>query len=68
MTVGQQIRTLRRAAGWTQAELGKRLGVDKSRISEWELDRVMPGAATFLRIQDVCQVAAGAGVSGITAE
>lgn len=68
MTVGQQIRTLRHAAGWTQAELGKRIGVDKSRICEWELDRVMLGAGTFLRIRGVCQVATGAGVSGESAK
>ena len=68
MTVGEQIRTLRRAAGWTQAELGQRLDVDKSRISEWEHDRVMPGTATFFRIRGVCQVAAGAGVSDNRAE
>lgn len=68
MTVGQQIRTLRHAAGWTQAELAKRIGSRQSKISEWELGRVMPGASTFLRIKAVCQVATGAGVSENRAE
>lgn len=68
MTVGEQIRALRRKAGWTQAELGRRIGVGQSKVSEWEIDRVMPGAATFLRIKDVCQVATGWGVSEPQAE
>lgn len=40
MTVGMKIKTLRKAAGMTQTELGDRLGVKKNAVSKWECGRV----------------------------
>jgi transcriptional regulator with XRE-family HTH domain len=44
-TFGQKLRTLRRAAGITQRELAKKVGVDFSYISKLENDRLPPPAA-----------------------
>lgn len=40
MTLGEKIRALRKQAGWTQTELGQRLGVQKNAVSKWECGRV----------------------------
>lgn len=37
-TMGQRIRRLRQARGWTQEELAQRTGVTLSAVSQWELD------------------------------
>ena len=41
-TVARALRAIRRRKGWTQAQLGVRIGVSKSQIGRWEasdLDR-----------------------------
>lgn len=35
-TIGDRIRMLREARGWTQEELGQRLGVTRASVSQWE--------------------------------
>lgn len=35
-TMGDRIRTLRQSRGWTQEELGERIGVTKVSVSQWE--------------------------------
>lgn len=40
MTTGDVIRKLRKEKGWTQQELGDRLGVQKSAIAKYESGRV----------------------------
>ena len=50
-TFGQKMRALRRAAGVTQRELAKQVGVDFSYVSKLENDRLPPPAAeTVIRI------------------
>lgn len=39
--VGNRIRTLRKQKGWTQEELGRRLGVQKSVVAKYENGKVM---------------------------
>jgi transcriptional regulator with XRE-family HTH domain len=57
-TFGQKLRALRRAAGITQRELAKRVGVDFSYISKLENDRLPPPAAdTVVKICEVLDVA-----------
>ena len=36
MTVGLRIRSARKSAGMSQEELGRKLGIGKSSVSEWE--------------------------------
>lgn len=40
MTIGMKIKQARMAHGWTQEELGNRIGVQKSAIAKWETGRV----------------------------
>lgn len=40
MTIGDKIRTLRKAANLNQTELGERLGVKTNAVSKWECGRV----------------------------
>lgn len=40
MSVGDKIKTLRKAMGLTQTELGERVGVKKNAVSKWECGRV----------------------------
>lgn len=45
VTIGQKIKALRRERGFTQAQLGALLGVQKNAVSKWECGRVedIPG-------------------------
>lgn len=40
MSVGEKIKSLRKARGMTQTELGERVGVQKNAVSKWECGRV----------------------------
>lgn len=40
MTIGAKIKQARINHGWTQEELGRRVGVQKSAIAKWETGRV----------------------------
>ena len=42
MEVGKAIRAAREARGWSQPELGKRMGVTKSAVNQWESGKNMP--------------------------
>lgn len=42
MTVGKNIAVLRKEKGWTQAQLGERLGVSNQAISKWEQEMNLP--------------------------
>ena len=42
MTVGKNIAALRKEKGWTQAQLGERLGVSNQAISKWEQGMNLP--------------------------
>lgn len=53
MTVGEHIRHLRTSKGWSQKELGARLGVVQTHVSKWELDQMLPSAANLARISEL---------------
>ena len=36
MNIGEKIKELRKARGWSQTELGERLGIQKSAVSKYE--------------------------------
>lgn len=50
MTIGKNIRRLRRALDLTQEQLGKKVGVGKSTICEIEKDRKNPSLYVAIRI------------------
>ncbi|VCU71814.1 Antitoxin HipB [Pigmentiphaga humi] len=51
----QQLRALRRMRGWTQAELGKMLGVGQARIAEIEANPGSVSVEQLLRLLAVLQ-------------
>ena len=56
--MGKRIRELRLQHGWSQTELGRRIGVNKSVISFYELGTRFPTYDNLLRICDVFNVSA----------
>lgn len=49
---GQKIRTLRKSQKLSQEKLGQRIGVAKSRISDWENGKVTGLSTTLKKIAD----------------
>lgn len=50
MSMGKNIAALRKAAGWTQAELGHRLGVSNQAVSKWESGISLPDVLLLPKI------------------
>lgn len=42
MSIGKNIASFRKAKGWTQAELGEKIGVSNQAVSKWESEMSMP--------------------------
>ena len=57
MTVGEKIRTLRKKQKMTQKRLGNLLGMDGTRISQYENGKRNPKIDTLSRIADALGVA-----------
>ncbi len=43
-TLGDKIYKLRKSAGWSQEELGEKIGVSRQAISQWETNAMQPKA------------------------
>ncbi|MBM4037360.1 MAG: helix-turn-helix domain-containing protein [Planctomycetes bacterium] len=56
------IATLRRALGFTQEQLGKRLGVHKLTVSRWECGGLHPSAEAVSRLRALANAAKRTGV------
>ena len=54
--LAKQIRFLRQSMQLNQVELGKRLGVAKQSISNWEKDNIMPSVEMLVKIADFFHV------------
>lgn len=50
--LGQNIRRMRQAQGIRQEELGRRLGVSKQSVSNWENGNIMPSVELLGRLAD----------------
>lgn len=50
---GLALASLRVARGWTQEELGARLGVNRNVVVRWETDRCDPSARNLRRLADL---------------
>ena len=53
MCIGENIARLRRARGWTQAELGEKLGVSNQAVSKWESGMTMPDIMLLPTLADM---------------
>lgn len=56
MTTGERIKAAREAAGMTQAELAKRLGISYVGVSQWERGIRNPKYSTLKKIADILGV------------
>lgn len=56
MGFGERLRTLREAAGLSQAKLGRTLSLDKSTISLYEAEKREPSQAVLQKIADYFRV------------
>ena len=50
--LGQRINELRKARGWSQVDLAKRLGITKQTVSNWENGKALPDVETLLQIAE----------------
>ncbi|HMQ27436.1 MAG TPA: helix-turn-helix transcriptional regulator, partial [Acidimicrobiales bacterium] len=49
-------RQVRKEAGWSQGDLGERIGTDPGRISRYESGRITPSADALVRIAEALDV------------
>jgi transcriptional regulator with XRE-family HTH domain len=52
-SLGEVLRAMREAKGWTQAEAGRRIGVAGNTISRWELGQLTPTGIQRARALEV---------------
>ena len=48
--LGQRICELRKAIGWSQVDLAKKLGVVKQMVSNWENENIQPSIEMLMRL------------------
>ena len=51
--IGKNIAKLRRAKGWTQADLAQKLFITRQTVSGWEIGRTQPGLDVLGELADV---------------
>ena len=56
MLLGDRVRELRKEHGWSQGELGTRIGTDAGRISRYEGGKITPSLDALVRLADVLEV------------
>ena len=56
MALGERIRELRKERGWSQAELGKRIGTDSQYVSRYKTGRITPSVDALVRLADILEV------------
>ena len=56
MTIGNRIKRLRQERGWSQAQLGQRLGVHQKQVSGYERGVHVPSAEMLAKISEVFDV------------
>lgn len=56
MTLGQHIITLRKAKGFPQSELGKKVGTSGDIIGRYERDEVKPSIEVIIKIADALNI------------
>ena len=53
MSIGENIARFRKLKGWTQAELGEKLGVSNQAVSKWESGMTSPDVMLLPALADV---------------
>lgn len=52
MTLGEKIKAARKAKGWFQHDLAKKVGVEPPTVSRWEKDHIQPDAQNMKAIAE----------------
>lgn len=55
--LGKKLKALRVYEGWTQFDLGEKLGVCKDAVKFWEMGRHTPGIRNMKKIRDLFESA-----------
>ena len=61
---GTRLRSLRERAGMTQAELAQKIGTDRSTLSRWERNFILPGLTTVEQLAMILSVSAAELLTG----
>lgn len=56
MTVGEKIKSLRKARGWSQGELAEKVGMKAQNISRYEKNKAAPRESTLLVFAEALEV------------
>jgi transcriptional regulator with XRE-family HTH domain len=56
MALGERLRQLRKEAGWSQAELGDKIGTDSQRVSRYETGKITPSLDAIVRIAEALNI------------
>ena len=64
MTLGKRIAGLRKQAGWSQEELGARVGVSRQAVGKWESDKATPDLAALMALSELFGVSLDVLVKG----
>jgi transcriptional regulator with XRE-family HTH domain len=56
MKLGDRVAKLRGEKGWSQQELGDRIGINQRHISRWETFKSMPSAEALMKLSNVFNV------------
>jgi transcriptional regulator with XRE-family HTH domain len=56
MALGDRIRQLGEEAGWSQAELGDKIGADSQRVSRYETGKITPSLDAIVRIAEALNI------------
>lgn len=55
-TFGEKLKTTRKKFGWSQDELGKKVGIHGRHVGKYENNKAMPNAETIIRISKTLKV------------
>jgi len=58
MMIPQEIKTLRKSFGLSQAQLARQLGITRSSVNAWEMGVTMPSVQTLVQLSDFFGVSA----------
>jgi transcriptional regulator with XRE-family HTH domain len=56
VTVGEKIKALRKERGWSQGELGERVGIKAQNISKYEKNKTVPREGTLKVFAEIFQL------------
>lgn len=64
MTLGERVKRLRTDRGWSQAQLGQKLGIHQKQVSGYERDIHVPATDLLVRLAEALDVSLDYLVSG----